>query len=128
MAVTPEQIALVRLYIADLGAGDEQLLTDEQLTVLLDANGEAVRLAAADALEAIAASEVLVSKKIRTQTLTTDGPAVSAELRALAARQRQLHAEAVDADDEGFFDVVDTVVSYRRPELTEHGYSEFWGL
>lgn len=129
MAVTPEQIALVRLYSADLGTGAEQLLTDDQVIVLLTANGEAVRLAAADALEAIAASEVLVSKKIRTQDLTTDGPAVSAELRALAARQRTLHAEAVAADDEGFFDIVDTVSSCRRPELTEHGYPyQVWGL
>jgi hypothetical protein len=125
MAVTPEQIALVRLYTADLGTGDEQLLTDEQLTTLLDANGEAVRLAAADALETIAASETLTSKKIRTQDLTTDGPAVSAELRALASRQRQLHAEAVAADDEGFFDVVDTLAPSCRPELTEY---EVWGL
>ena len=50
--------------------------------------GAAVRYAAADLLEMAAVSEVLVSKKIRTQDLSTDGPAVSAELRALAKRLR----------------------------------------
>ena len=50
-------------------------------------------------------SEVLVGKKIRTQDLQTDGPAVSAELRALAARYR---AEADGADPEaGTFDGFD---------------------
>lgn len=125
----PADIATVRLLIVDVAEpSDDRLFTDAQVGAFIDLNAGAVRLAAADALEAIAVSEVLVSKKIRTQTLATDGPAVSAELRALAARQRQLHAEAVAAEDEGFFDIVDTVTSYRRPELTEHGYSEFWGL
>lgn len=50
--------------------------------------GAAVRYTAADLLEMAAVSEVLVSKKIRTQDLQTDGPAVSAELRALAKRLR----------------------------------------
>lgn len=129
MAVTPEQIALVRLYAADLGTGPDELFTDAQYTVLIDSNAGAVRLAAADALEAMAASEVLVSKKIRTQDLSTDGPAVSAELRALAQRHRDLHAAGVDAEDDGFFDIVDTLSGCRRPELTEHAYPyEAWGL
>lgn len=122
---TTEERALVRLYIADLGTGDEQLLSDDQLNALVTANAGALRLAAADALEAIAASEVLVSKKIRTQDLSTDGPAVSAELRALAKQHRALHQEGIDAEDDGFFDVVDTIPSRCRPELTEH---EVWGL
>lgn len=122
----PADIATVRLLIVDVAEpADDRLFTDAQVGAFIDLNAGAIRLAAADALEAIAVSEVLVSKKIRTQTLTTDGPAVSAELRALAARQRQLHAEAVAAEDEGFFDIVDTVTSCRRPELTEH---ECWGL
>ena len=121
---TAENIALVRLYIADLGTGEDQLLVDDHIGLLLDGNGGDARLAAADALDAIAASEVLVAKKIRTQTLSTDGPAVSAELRALADRQRALAQAAVDATDEGWFDVVDTIGTC-RPELTEY---EVWGL
>ena len=122
----PADIATVRLLIVDVAElSDDRLFTDAQVAAFIDLNGGVIRLAAADALEAIAVSEVLVSKKIRTQTLTTDGPAVSAELRALAARQRQLHAETVAADDEGFFDVVDTVASPSHPE---HTNCEVWGL
>lgn len=126
MAATPEQIALVRLYTGD-PAGATALLTDEQITAFVDDNGGHPRLAAAAALEAIAASEVLVSKKIRTQDLTTDGPAVSAELRALAKQHRDRHQELVDADDDGLFDIADTITGCRRPELTSRPY-EVWGL
>lgn len=125
MAATAEQIALVRLYTGD-PAGDGALLSDEQITALIDDNDGHPRLAAAAALEAIAASEVLVSKKIRTQDLATDGPAVSAELRALAKQHRDRHFELVDADDEGFFDIVDTRAPSCRPELTERPV--VWGL
>lgn len=124
MSATPEQIALVRLYIGD-PAGATALLSDAQITALLDDSDDHPRLAAAAALEAIAASEVLVSKKIRTQDLSTDGPAVSAELRALAAQHRARHQELVDAEDDGIFDIVDTLDDCRRPEHTNH---EVWGL
>lgn len=128
MATDPQDIGKVRLLIADTGTGEDQLLTDTQISVFLDLNGGSIRLAAAEALEAIAVSEVLVSKKIRTQDLTTDGPAVSAELRRLAAHQRDLAAREEDtaAGWDGF-DVVATVPGSRRPELTEH-YTETWGL
>ncbi len=118
----------VRHLIADLAA--DPLLADEQIEVYLDLNDGNVRRAAADALEAIAVSETLVSKKIRTQDLATDGPAVSAELRALAARLRA-RADEVDAIAGEFeiFDIVDTPAPWRRPELTERvrGYS-VWGM
>lgn len=113
-----DQLPLVHLYVG----GENDLLNDDDYDVLLQAHDGNARLAAADALDAIAASEVLVSKKIRTQDLSTDGPAVAAELRALAQRQRDLAAAAAD---DGIFDVVDTLAGCRRPELTEH---EVWGL
>lgn len=97
-----EDVTLVRLLIADNGA--EQLLTDENLSALLDLYGD-VRRAAARALRVIAASEVLVSKKIRTQDLSTDGPAVAAELRA-QADNLDAEAELLEAaEDVGFFEV-----------------------
>jgi hypothetical protein len=101
----------VRLLIADV---DETalLLDDHQVRGLLamhgvpngavDAPVAAVQRAAADALDTIASSEALVSKKIRSQDLSTDGPAVAAALRAHAAQLRVL---ADTADD----DVVDPV-------------------
>lgn len=104
----------VRLLIADVDP-DRQILTDDQLGAFLRmAGGEEswhVRRAAADALEAIAVSEVLVGKVIRTQDLSTDGAKVAAELRALAAAHRKRAAEdeeaAEDEDGEGLFTVLE---------------------
>lgn len=122
--VDATEIDTVRLIISDPD-GPDALLDEWSIAGFIDLNGGNLRLAAADALDAIATSEVLVSKKIRTQTLSTDGPAVSAELRALADRQRALAQAAVDAEDVGVFDVVDTLAPTCRPELTEY---EAWGL
>lgn len=99
-------IDTVRLLIADLGTGSDQLLTDAQITSLLDLEGS-VKLAAAQALDAIASSEALVSKRITTQDLTTDGPATAKALREHAAALRvQAAGETADAD-EGYFEIVD---------------------
>lgn len=112
---TTADVRLVRLWTADLGEGADQLLTDQQYQDLIDANDGGLRLAAADALDIMAASEVLVSKKIRTQTLATDGPAVSAELRALADRHRAA-AGAAEADS---FEIVPTLAADCAPEHTD---------
>lgn len=125
MAADPALIASVRLLIAD-PAGPDQILSDEEITVALDRTGGSDLRAAARCLEAIAVSEVLVGKKIRTQDLTTDGPAVSAELRALAARYR---AEADDADPElGAFDGFDLAPVVRDGRRPEHTNDTVWGL
>lgn len=78
----------VRLLTADLDE-NAPLLTDGQLDGYLALNAGAVLLAAADALDAMATSETLVARKIRTQDLSTDGPAVAAELRAQANALRE---------------------------------------
>jgi hypothetical protein len=62
------------------------LFDDGRLQAFIDGNlgtGTTPRLkfAAADAIDAIADNEVLVSKKIRTEDLQTDGPAVANALR-----------------------------------------------
>lgn len=97
-------VGKVRLLIADLNEA-ALLLSDELVQGYLDLNDGDRNRAAADALDAIAMSEVLVSKKIRTQDLSTDGPAVAAELRAQAARLRA-KADALDEDAGSFFDIV----------------------
>lgn len=109
-------IALVRLWAADTGTGEDQLLTDGQYDQLIEAEQGSLRLAAAAALEVMAVSEVLVSKKIRTQTLSTDGPAVSAELRALAERYRAIAGE-ISGD---YFDIVPTLGGSETPERADH--------
>ena len=101
MAIDPTtDIGKVRLLIADL---DETnlIFTNEMITGYLSLAEWSVHRAAASCLRAIATSEVLLSKKLRTQDLQTDGPAVAAELRAQAAA---LDEQAADGDT--FFEIV----------------------
>lgn len=95
----------VRLLITDTAdVVADRLFTDDQLDAFLAMADDSILRTAAKALLVIATSEVLLGKKIRTQDLSTDGPAVSAELRALA---KQLLEEAATAEDTGgWFDVV----------------------
>lgn len=106
----------VRLLIADTTPHNE-LLKDDQLQQLLDLEGN-VKAAAAQALDIIASSEALVSKVIKTQDLSTDGPATAKALREHANRLRaQAAGDTADAD-EGFFDIVDFDPYPSGPELT----------
>ena len=114
----------VRLLAADAGA--EPLFTDDQLEAFLSLNGGSERLAAAEALETIALSELLVAKKIRTQDLSSDGPAVSAELRALAAGLRRRASELGEDASENVFDVIATFAG--DGDRIEHTNQEVWGL
>lgn len=93
---------------ADPLAPAAYLFEDDHLQSFLTLNGEKPLLAAAQALMALAANEALVSKKIRTEDLSTDGPAVAAELRRLADsyRLQQLQADN-DAGINEAFVVVD---------------------
>lgn len=99
-------VGLVRLLIPDLDTTNP-LFTDQQITALLGINGQRPRLAAAEALDAAASSEVMVSKVIKTQDLQTDGSKVSAELRARAATLR-ITDDQYDADGNPYgIDIVD---------------------
>ena len=95
---------------ANPSAGPDYLLSDDQLSAYLTINNDGLYGAAADALLAIATNEVLISKKIRTEDLQTDGPAVAGELRRTADefRKRQKEEdEALDLLDS--FSIVDYV-------------------
>lgn len=123
----------VRLLIADLATGERQILSDTMVDGYLARwgvpDGTAtdflrgpVSRAAADALDAIATSEALVSKVIRTADgVTTDGAKLADTLRKQAAT---LRAQADRDDlDEGDLDASFGVVEFtpyppRGPELT----------
>ncbi|GII87065.1 hypothetical protein Ssi03_50550 [Sphaerisporangium siamense] len=95
----------VRLLIPDT---DEQnlLLNDPQIEAFLSLNSGNVRLAAAQALDVIAASEALISKKLTIDGRSTDGPAVAASLKAAATELRR-QVDAGEGDDTaGGFDIV----------------------
>lgn len=83
-----EPIGQIRLLTTD---ADEAfpLHTDAQLAAFLTLEGGNVKRAAAASLEAISTSETLVGKKITTQDLSTDGPAVAKDLRERAALLRK---------------------------------------
>lgn len=86
----------VRLLTADTNEA-ALLLDDAHYDGYLAMNKDHVRRTAADVLEAMANSESLVQKKMRTQAgLSTDGPAVATDLRKQAATLRAL-ADAEDA-------------------------------
>lgn len=109
-------IETVRLLCADEDTAN-QLLTDAKYQSLLDLEGGNVKLAAAQGLDIIASSETLVSKVIKSQDLSTDGPKVADALRKHAAALRQ---QAADADEDGdgfYFDVIDMAAS-AGPEHT----------
>lgn len=106
----------VRLLIADTDV-DNLVLDDEQIAGFLDIHGGVVKRAAAAALDTIASSEALLSKKIRTQDRQTDGPAVADALRKHAAALRA-EADAEDTqEEESFFLLTEPL----RPRVRAEG-------
>lgn len=128
-------IGKVRLLVSDLG--EPPLIGDDILAGYLGLHGwdldaytadssnagehtdRMLWRAAADVLDAMATSEVLLAKKIRTQDLSTDGPAVAADLRKQAAVLRGKADAADAADDEGFFEIIPFYPGC-KPEGAEH--------
>lgn len=96
------------------------LLSDATLSALLTLEGNDDRLAAAQALDIMASSEAIVTKKIKLLggDIETDGPAVAKALREHATRLRdQAAAATAISDAAGAFDVIEQVVddfSYRE--------------
>lgn len=96
----------VRLLISDTDPANRIFRVDE-VQDFLDLEGD-VKLAAATALEVIARSEVLISKVIKTQDLTTNGAAVAKELRESAAELRR-QVITGEGDPDSGFDLVEFV-------------------
>lgn len=112
----------VRTLITDDGESSQRLFSDAQLVNLIAHSRWSPLLGAAQALDIIASSEALLSKKITTQDLTTDGPAVAEALRAHAAALRKQYAdEKAEADGEADWGVEVVSLSQRphRREATE---------
>ena len=91
----------VRLLITDTDYTNP-IFEDNEIDVFLSITAvdgtNDINLAAAMALETIAASEALVQKKIKLLDLTTDGPAVATSLRAAAKLLRE------QSDNESYID------------------------
>lgn len=93
-------VGRIRLVINDSDV-HRPIFSDEELTAFLSIEGNDVLRGAAMALETIASNEVMVSKVITLLDLTTNGAAVSAELRALAGvlRERSYVLDASETID-----------------------------
>jgi hypothetical protein len=80
----------VRLLARDTDSATvaNQFFQDAEIDAFLALEGGDVKLAAADALDAIASSQTLLLKKVKLGDLGTDGPAVAAALREHAKTLR----------------------------------------
>lgn len=119
-------LARIRLLIGDTVSANA-LFQDEEIAAFLALNDDDVRLAAASALDAMAANQVMILKVITQNGISTDGAAVAQALRAQAAelrRQATIEAQGEDAEDAPW-DWAETVgladsFAYRERLLSQH--------
>lgn len=117
----------VRALIPDTEAAfdGETMFSNEDIETYLEVAGGSVLRAAAYAVYAIATSEALISKIIRTQDLSTNGAGVAEALHkkaeALAKR-----ADAEEASGDVYYNIVDFGWD-ERPELTEWNWGYYDG-
>ncbi|GAB7016185.1 hypothetical protein [Methanogenium cariaci] len=78
----------VRLLCTDKD-DSKQIFTDEEIAAFLSMNGNDYRLAAAQALDQIASSQILILKYISANGLTTNGKAVAEALHLQAESLRR---------------------------------------
>jgi hypothetical protein len=99
------------------------LLHDDDIQFFLDLNDDNVRRAAADALDTIASSEVLIQKRITLLDLKTEGDGVAKSLREHAKRLRDADNEA-SAENDTLFDYAEMALppfNRRRLWWKQHG-------
>lgn len=127
MAIPEDQkVSITRALIPDTelvfgSASDETMFSDTEIGYFILAGGGSVLRGAALANMAIATSEALISKKIKTQDLQTDGPAVA---DSLIKKANILFARADKEDQaelDSYFDIIDYSEGWGNypPELTE---------
>lgn len=87
----------VRLLVGDLDEADS-IFTDDQIAGMIPLFPN-LHIAAAALVDLIASNEALVSKKIKTEDLATDGPAVAASLREQAKALRVEGQRIIDDAD-----------------------------
>ena len=97
-------IGLVRQLCTDRDP-DNEIFSDEEIEVFLSLNEQDARLAAADALDQIAASQALILKYIEVNGLKTNGQAVANALHQQAESLRS-RAAAEAAEDDEYIDII----------------------
>lgn len=132
MATADERIS-IRTLIPDneavFGPGeDETLFSDTEIDAFFVAGRNSVLRAAGLANLAIATSEALISKKIRTQDLQTDGAAVADALIKKSKALFDLADQADAASAIEYFDIINFGEGWSTypPELTEWDNPLLW--
>ena len=106
----------MRLLIPD-NQPDTHTFEDDELATLLSLEGSNLKRGCALALETIASNEVYVLKYITLLDLSTNGPAVSSELRKRAADLRSQAMFDESREDGGAFDIAEMVdTSFQQRE------------
>lgn len=108
-------IGKVRALIGDVDAA-LPFLSDEQIAAFLAMEGDELKLAASDALMAMASMHAIIMKKMELLELKRDGTAVAESLRKLAKQYRE------EVLTEPFIDFADTI----PPPLNRTAL--IWGL
>jgi hypothetical protein len=101
------------------------VFTDEEIETFLALESGRKR-AVALALETMASNEAMVQKKIRLLDLSTDGPAVAAELRTRAAILREQAALDDMATDPGFEIAEWNLGTASVRDYTERQLGDWW--
>lgn len=107
----------LNIYDTDTVNADRQIFTDAEIDAFLTMNGLIVKLASANALESMAASQVFLLKVMRNMDLQLDGGAVGRELRLQAKQLRKDWEDFGDGTFDGMFDwaeMVDTSFAFRE--------------
>lgn len=121
MEPTTDDVAIMRSMIPDDAPvfDGEYMFSNQQLGHFYTVGRGNILRATAYAVSAIAVSEALINKVIKTQDLSTDGAKVAT---ALLAKAELLFKQADDADEETLsaaFEIIDYGWGRSRPELTE---------
>ena len=124
------KVGQVRILIGDTiqeGVPAEYIYSDGIIGGYLTINADNVKYAAADALDTLATNEAYISKKIRTESLQTDGASVANAIRlhatALRARARQETDDLASADA---IEIVDFQDPVSRWDLFEYNGAPSW--
>lgn len=119
-------IEKMRILIPDSEAifDGQTLFTDTELSNYVEIGGGSVLRGAAYAMIAIANSEAMISKVIKTQDLSTNGAQVAEAFRKNAQMLLDRADKEDDAAGEFYIDIIDNTNSY-PPELTEWNWAVY---
>lgn len=98
-------IGKIRLLVGDTAT--TAIFSDTQYNAFLAVEGDDIRLAAAQALDAIASSKAMLARKAKIGNLSLDETSVAKELRERASSLREQATQRDNDGDGAAFDIVD---------------------